>query len=281
MNLDTIGKNIRVFRKKNGFTQEELAGRLGISFQAVSKWENGVTAPDISLLPELAAILGTSIDALLGYAVEKKTSAYYEERYKGAEYYWGVKPSFMCLEVLRILPPDRSLRVLDAGCGEGKDAVFFAKNGYKVSAFDITQSGVDKAKRLAERHGVEIDFFRADILDYRLEKEFDVIFCSGVLHYLPKELRKEVLDNWKRHTAAGGVNALNVFVEKPFIQNPPDEEPGHFPNWHSGELFGLYHDWRFERCEEVIFDCSSSGVPHKHCMDTLIAVKASEGNMNK
>ncbi len=58
----------------------------------------------------------------------------------------------MCLEVLRILPPDRPLKVLDAGCGEGKDAVFFAKNGYKVSAFDITQSGIDKAKRLAERH---------------------------------------------------------------------------------------------------------------------------------
>jgi len=187
MNLDTIGENIRAFRKQNGLTQEELAGRLGVTYQAVSKWEHGTTAPDISLLPELAAVFGTSIDALLGYAAEKKTSAWYEERYKGAEDYWGVKPSFMCLEVLRILPPDRPLRVLDVGCGEGK----------------------------AERHGVGIDFFRADILDYRLENEFDVIFCSGVLHYVPEDLRGDILDNWKRHTAAGGVNALNVFVEKP------------------------------------------------------------------
>lgn len=229
-----------------------------MTYQAVSKWENGATAPDILLLPELAAVLGTSIDALLGCAAEKKTSAWYEERYKGAEYYRGVKPSFMCLEVLRILPPDRPLRVLDVGCGEGRDAVFFAKNGYKVSAFDITQSGIDKAKRLAERHGVGIDFFRTDILDYRLEKESDVIFCSGVLHYLPEELRKEVLENRKRHTAAGGVNALNVFVEKPFIPKPPDHEPGVRQIWHSGELFGLYHDWKFERCEEVIFDCRIS-----------------------
>lgn len=122
MNLDTIGRNVRTFRKQNGFTQEELAGRIGVTYQAVSKWENGTTAPDISLLPELAAVLGTSIDALLGYAAEKKTSAWYEERYKDTEYYWGVKPSFMCLEVLRILPPDRPLRVLDVGCGEGKDA---------------------------------------------------------------------------------------------------------------------------------------------------------------
>ncbi len=272
--MNTIGKNIYTLRKQNGLTQEELAGKIGVTYQAVSKWENGTTAPDIALLPELAAVLGTSIDALLGYAAEKKTSAWYEERYKGTEYYWGVKPSFMCLEVLRILPPDRPLKVLDAGCGEGKDAVFFAKNGYKVSAFDITQSGIDKAKRLAERHGVDIDFFRADILDYRLEKKFDVIFCSGVLYYVPERLRGEVLDNWKRHTTVGGVNALNVFVEKPFIPKPPDHEPGLRRNWRSGELFGHYHDWRFERCEEVIFDCNSSGVPHKHCMDTLIAVKA-------
>ncbi len=273
--MNTIGKNIHTLRKQNGLTQEELAGKIGVTYQAVSKWENGTTAPDIALLPELAVVLGTSIDALLGYAAEKKTSAWYEERYKGTEYYWGVKPSFMCLEVLRILPPDRPLKVLDAGCGEGKDAVFFAKNGYKVSAFDITQSGIDKAKRLAERHGVEIDFFRADILDYRLEKEFDVIFCSGVLYYVPERLRGEVLDNWKRHTAAGGVNALNVFVEKPFIPKPPDHDAGLRQNWRSGELFGYYYDWRFERCEEVIFDCNSSGVPHKHCMDTLIAVKES------
>lgn len=271
--MNAIGKNIHTLRKQNGFTQEELAGKLGVTYQAVSKWENDTTAPDISLLPELAAVFGTSIDALLGYAADKKTSVYYEERYKDTEYYWGVKPSFMCLEVLRILPPDRPLRILDAGCGEGKDAVFFAKNGYKVSAFDITGSGIEKAKQLAERHNVNVDFFRADIFDYRLETEFDVIFCSGVLHYLSEELRGEVLNDWKRHTSDGGVNALNVFVEKPFIQNPPDNEPGHCSSWHSGELFWHYRDWRFERCEEVIFDCNSSGVPHKHCMDTLIAVK--------
>ena len=272
--MNTIGKNIKALRTRGGLTQEELAGKLDISYQAVSKWENGVTAPDISLLPSLAEVLGTSIDALLGYAAEKRTSAHYEERYREKEYYWGVNPSFMCFEVLKLLPPTRPLRLLDAGCGEGKDAVFFAKNGYIVSAFDITQSGIDKAKRLAEGHGVNIDFFRADIMDYRLEKDFDVIFCSGVLHYVPEELRGEVLGNWCEHTLAGGVNALNVFVDKPFISRAPDNEPELRKNWRSGELFTHYHDWRFERCEEVIFDCNSGGVPHKHCMDTLMAVKA-------
>ena len=59
-----IGKNIKTLRKARGFTQEQLADRLGVSFQAVSKWENNANTPDIALLPALAKALGTSIDRL-------------------------------------------------------------------------------------------------------------------------------------------------------------------------------------------------------------------------
>ncbi len=267
----TIGKNIYTLRKKHGMTQEELAGKLNISYQAVSKWENGGAMPDISMLPSLAAVFGISIDALLGYAAEKKASSYYEERYRSEEYYWGVKPSRMCYEVLKLLPPDKPLRLIDIGCGEGKDAVFFAKNGYKVSAFDITRSGIEKAKLLAERHGVCIDFFQADILDFRFDKTFDVIFCSGVLSYIPEKLRAEIVSNWQNHTSENGINALNVFVGKPFIYASPDKESSE-NLWKSGELFLLYNNWEFKECSECIFDCMSGGVPHRHCMDTLIAV---------
>ena len=62
---ETIGKRISKFRKAKGLTQEELASRLGVSSQAVSKWENDASCPDISLLPELCRILGISTDELL------------------------------------------------------------------------------------------------------------------------------------------------------------------------------------------------------------------------
>lgn len=61
-----IGKNIARLRKRNGLTQMGLADALGISFQAVSNWERGNTMPDISKLPDLAAILGVTVDELLG-----------------------------------------------------------------------------------------------------------------------------------------------------------------------------------------------------------------------
>ena len=57
-NQGTLGKRIMALRKAKGWTQEQLAAQLGISAQAVSKWENDVSCPDISTLPALAALLG-------------------------------------------------------------------------------------------------------------------------------------------------------------------------------------------------------------------------------
>lgn len=65
MNI-TIGENIRIMRRKCGFTQEELAERLAVTPQAVSKWENNNGTPDISQLVPLAQIFGITTDSLLG-----------------------------------------------------------------------------------------------------------------------------------------------------------------------------------------------------------------------
>ena len=61
----TIGKRIALLRKEKGLTQEELANHMGVSPQAVSKWENDQTCPDISALPKLARLLGVTVDELL------------------------------------------------------------------------------------------------------------------------------------------------------------------------------------------------------------------------
>lgn len=62
---ETIGNRIAKYRKAKSLTQEELAGKLGVSSQAVSKWENDASCPDISLLPELCRVLGVTSDELL------------------------------------------------------------------------------------------------------------------------------------------------------------------------------------------------------------------------
>ena len=63
---ETLGKRIAALRKEKGLTQEQLAEKVGVSAQAVSKWENDVSCPDITLLPLLADLSGVSVDELLG-----------------------------------------------------------------------------------------------------------------------------------------------------------------------------------------------------------------------
>lgn len=269
---ETLARNIAIYRKEKGLTQEELAQILGLSFQAVSKWENAQSMPDIALLPELSRTLEVSIDKLLGYTAQDKRITIYEEEYKTQDYYWGTEPNDACYQVLQLMPPTKRLRLLDIGCGEGKDAVFFARNGYEVSAFDVSDAGIEKTRSLAEKTGVHVHVFKADILDYRLDTHYDIIFSSGVLHYIKPEYRKEIFDNYKQFTNENGIHVFNVFVNKPFIAPPPEKEPNAY-KWYSGELLTHYHDWLMKDSSEIVFDCNSSGIPHQHAMTNMIAQK--------
>lgn len=66
----TLGNRIAQYRRENNLTQEDLAGMFNLSAQAVSKWENDQTCPDISLLPKLAEIFGITVDELLSGKTE-------------------------------------------------------------------------------------------------------------------------------------------------------------------------------------------------------------------
>ena len=66
----SIGKNIAKYRKAKGLTQEELGAKLGVTNQAVSKWESEVSMPDVMLLPEIANALNITLDDLYGIAKE-------------------------------------------------------------------------------------------------------------------------------------------------------------------------------------------------------------------
>ncbi len=263
-----IGFVIMSKRKALGYTQQALADKLNVSFQAVSKWENGTNYPEMEMLPMIASVLDTSIDSLLGY--KSFVVSDYDKRYDAADYYWGITPNNLCYEIMKLRPPVKPLKVLDIGCGEGKDAVFLARNGYIVTAFDLSETGIEKGKKLAEKCNTHVDFFRADITDFRASEYYDIIFSSGVYHFIKPEIRKEITANLKEYTNKSGIHAINVFVDKPFVEVPPDKDTNRF-HWNSGELFMLYHDWKLHKTEEIIFDCNSGGIPHQHCMDIMIA----------
>lgn len=70
--METIGKKIAALRKQHSYTQEKLSELLGVSAQAISKWESGTTMPDILLLPVIADVFDVTIDELFGKNTQKK-----------------------------------------------------------------------------------------------------------------------------------------------------------------------------------------------------------------
>jgi len=76
---------------------------------------------------------------------------------------------------------------LDAGCGTGEYACWFASEGADVSALDLSTEALEQARRYAQRHGLDGVFFHeGSVLDLPFDAEsFDVVYCTGVLHHTP------------------------------------------------------------------------------------------------
>ena len=80
-----LGEKIKSLRKQKNISQEVFAGYLGVSFQAVSKWENGNTMPDVMMIPAIASFFGVSTDELFDfnlYEIEKQVTDICDEAYK-------------------------------------------------------------------------------------------------------------------------------------------------------------------------------------------------------
>lgn len=198
----------------------------------------------------------------------------YEKWYEGDEYYWGLEPGDFLDELISLCPPSENTKVLDIGCGEGKDAVYMAQKGYDVSAFDLTENGIRKTIRLASDKGVNINAYVDDINTFEPDDKYDIIYSTGTVQYLFDENKKSFFEKIEKMTKPNGIVFFNVFVEKSFLELPPDwdyEEK----MWKSGELFTYLADWKIERIDEVIFEDNSGGIPHYHCMDTIICRKVS------
>ena len=98
----------------------------------------------------------------------------------------------MCDRVIEMLKPSADFhpKLLDLGCGEGRDVVYFAQHGFEVTGLDLSLVGLEKAQRYAEEVGVQIETIHADIADYELEDIYDAVFSTGTLHYLPPDRRE-------------------------------------------------------------------------------------------
>ncbi len=128
----------------------------------------------------------------------------------------------------------RSGSVLDLGTGPGTQAMALAERGFQVTATDLSETAVKKARVLAEKRGLSIDFLQDDILESRLAQRFDIIFDRGCFHVFAPERRPDYLRRIEGLLRPKGVLFLKCFSHL----EAGDEGPYRFTPDEIRETFG-------------------------------------------
>jgi len=132
----------------------------------------------------------------------------WDERYSSEVYVYGTKPNDFLKENFNYIPKGRVLSLAE---GEGRNAVFLAKQGCSVTAVDASLAGIDKGKKLAMNSGVEIEFIHADLVEYDLgESQWDGII--SIFFPLPSLQRRALYKKVERALKKNGVFLLEAYT---------------------------------------------------------------------
>lgn len=133
----------------------------------------------------------------------------WNQRFESEETYLGERPSpFLSREIERILMLAPGKRALDIACGEGRNSIFLAQQGFQVTGVDISDVGLGKAATRAEQEGVQVDFQEVDLDGYRFTEQFDLIIN---FNFLLRDLIPEAV----HALSPGGLLIIDTIMESP------------------------------------------------------------------
>ena len=197
----------------------------------------------------------------------------YESGYAACPCFWGESPGSLVRRFLDRGHDIGRLTVLDAGCGEGKNAFALAERGCVVDAIDCSARAV--AVGMERFAHPAITWSVADIADWPLEtKQYDMVVAYGLLHCLPSaETISMLVGRLQAATAPGGTHIICAFNNGP---HDFSAHPGFTPTLLPHESYlGLYRGWQIVAEDSSILHETHphNGVPHHHSMTRLIAEK--------
>lgn len=183
---------------------------------------------------------------------------------------FGKKPANDILKISSSLK--KGMTVLDIGCGEGRNSIYLAGLGHKVDAFDISEAGINKLKRIAEENRVEVNAWVQDLTTFKFSRTYDLIISHGVFHLVEKHDWQRIIYDMKDNTNHDGLNIVGIFTNK--LPATPDNAPFTKALFEEGELKELYADWNIIEFNAYVFeDEHPGGIRHKHAANNIIAMK--------
>lgn len=197
MNNKTVNLRLGDLRRAKRITQSELAEAIGTSFQNISKWENGITMPDITMLPILSEYFEVSVDELLGLK-PLKSEAYLSEE-TDTDKFWndhfeyimrskneGWNKDYLGFLIGGVWKIDKPVNVLDCGCGYAHFAPLlmeYLPDGSSYTGIDFSDKLTMRAKELLKRTGIKGEIIKGDFIESNLKNKFDIVICQSVLRH--------------------------------------------------------------------------------------------------
>ncbi len=211
-----VNFKIAELRKQKQIGQQELAEVLGVTYQSVSKWETGITMPDITLLPAIAEYFHVSVDELLGLKPLRKQQ--YIQRNTDDRANWNEKTDklfqnrrnfwnddylkFLVENVWRITSP---INVIDFWCGDGylgNKLLELLPEGSSYTGIDNTYF-IQKAKEIFKGSSISSEFIESGIYNFNSNKKYDFAICQACLRHLNRPM--EALANMVEVVRKGGM----------------------------------------------------------------------------
>lgn len=196
----------------------------------------------------------------------------YDSKYSNNEFYWGNKPHDLTIKSIQYLSVPS--KVLDLGCGEGKDSFYLAKKGFNVTSVDISVVGINKLQNCSIKNKLKIDAKISDINSF-LKKcnNFDAIYCINILQFINKKDIISTIDKIKSKTKSKGLNVIASFIAENDEQKKKIMSKSRY-SFDREELKNLYKNWKIIFYLEKLGKWETHGEPkHRHFIVKMIAQK--------
>jgi transcriptional regulator with XRE-family HTH domain len=207
---------IAELRKQKQIGQQELAEVLGVTYQSVSKWETGITMPDITLLPSIAEYFNVSVDELLGLRPLRERQYILrntddrdnwndntDKLFQNRKNFWN--DDYLKFLVENVWCINSPINVIDFWCGDG----YLGRKLLEILPHGSTYTGIDstyfisKAKETFKDIKDATDFIESDLYNINTNKKFDLAICQACLRHLNRPL--EALSNMIEAVKKGGL----------------------------------------------------------------------------
>lgn len=196
--MSKISLRIADLRKRNRITQQELADHIGVTFQTISKWETGISMPDITVLPSLAHYFQVTTDQLLG--LKPLDGETYIPEKTAVKDYWNNKFNYLLQTrkslwnddyvrflISQVWKIDRPISILDCGCGFGFLGLLLLPHlpeGSTYTGIDFAENLIEKGRAVFAKEEIKASFICRNVFEYYAENQYDFVICHAVLRHL-------------------------------------------------------------------------------------------------